>query len=597
MTETMLPKLIQPSPWLAYRTYEHSGQWRSIILNECDHEMIILEGAASAMWGAIEGGVYSCDLSDLATKHGQAESELVDFIDELAMAGLLACEKMSEPVSAKPAPITKRLEFASNTDEEYAMIEWATNHGFLYSAQWEVTFRCNEACVHCYNPGAAHSPHERNERKRNELTTQEAKRMLDALVRCGVFRLILSGGEATLRRDFFEIFAYARKLGFAVALYTNGQTATDDFIEKLAKLWPTSVSISVYSANPSVHDEITRVPNSFAKSIEALKKFQARGIKTYIKSIQMSHTVSGFELVQDLATSLGAGAEVDMHFSDGADGARLTGSLSVDDPVTLVSMAMTPSSPMYVGDSKTNFGAIKKDRDSTVCGSGVSFMYIDPEGNFSPCSSMPIGAVNIRDGGLEDHWKQSPIGKQGPWSCDILQASGEPSEGTLNWWQGIRLRDYRECGTHRRCSWCTKCPGLAYLQYGDVLGPSTVNCRNAGARMIAADLLQAGVNRDAVIGSDAIGFGRSSGIRRLPLIIQQPHAERSITCATGSCSGCVTTSAVGGNSTYSSFYPGLELDSGPHEIVSALRELDRFTKKFVGVLPSNPVDLARRSIG
>jgi hypothetical protein len=59
-------------------------------------------------------------------------------------------------------------------------------------------------------------------------------------------------------------------------------------------------------------------------------------------------------------------------------------------------------------------------------------------------------------------------------------------------WQDVKLQDYRECGTHDRCGWCNKCPGMALLEHGDLLAPSTMNCRLALARMYAAKLLRAG---------------------------------------------------------------------------------------------------------
>ena len=68
----------------------------------------------------------------------------------------------------------------------------------------------------------------------------------------------------------------------------------------------------------------------------------------------------------------------------------------------------------------------------------------------------------------------------------------------LSQWQDIRLEDYEECGTHRRCNWCVKCPGMAMMETGRPLAPSTTNCRIATARMFAAILLSKGLSKDAV---------------------------------------------------------------------------------------------------
>lgn len=577
---------IFPAPWTAFRTYRHRDECRAILFNELEHEMVLLEGAAASLWGAIEGGVDPRELESISCAQGLELSEVEDFIEELIEHRLLVREDSHIPTRANPAPIVQRLEFASNSTDELELIEWCMSRGFLYTVQWEGTYRCNESCVHCYNPGAAHHPDERPNRKRDELSTDEAKAIFKELAELGVFRLILSGGEITLRRDFFELVEYARKLGFSVAIYTNGLSADEAFVERLAALWPSSVSISIYSAEPELHDAITRVPNSFAKSVDALKRLNARGIKTYMKSPQMAHTVDGYEATRALAESIGAGPEIDMHFSDGADGASLTDALAVRSPRTLIRMAMTPGSPLSVGDASEGFGRMSKDQDATVCGSGTSIMYLDPEGKISPCASMPIGAVNIRDGGVADVWKRSPIGKHGPWSDDVDDPSNEERDAevnaeTIHWWQSIRLRDYRECSTHRRCGWCTKCPGLAYLEYGDVLGPSSLNCRNAGARMIAADLLEAGFTVDDLLEDERPAAPRVK--RSLPLVGVQPHESRLFNRINDD-------EALEGSearASYRSVYRGLDLNAGPASAAAALESLDRYVQRVWASKPES----------
>src|SRR6266478_1120374 len=83
--------------------------------------------------------------------------------------------------------------------------------GIPLSAHVDLTYRCNERCVHCY------LPHD----DRGEMTTAEYKDLLDQLADAGVFFLTISGGEPLLRKDLFEIIAHARALSFNVKLKTN----------------------------------------------------------------------------------------------------------------------------------------------------------------------------------------------------------------------------------------------------------------------------------------------------------------------------------------------------------------------------------------
>ncbi len=81
------------------------------------------------------------------------------------------------------------------------MNQRALDLGVPMSVHFDITYRCNERCVHCY---LDHDDH-------GEMTTAEIKRVLDELAAAGTFFLTLSGGEVLMRRDFFELLEYARR--------------------------------------------------------------------------------------------------------------------------------------------------------------------------------------------------------------------------------------------------------------------------------------------------------------------------------------------------------------------------------------------------
>src|SRR5258705_13722617 len=91
------------------------------------------------------------------------------------------------------------------------MNDKAMKLGIPLSVHMDVTYRCNERCVHCY------LDHD----DRGEMLTSEIKDILDQLAEAGVFFLTLSGGEPLVRKDLFEIIAHARSLLFNVKLKTN----------------------------------------------------------------------------------------------------------------------------------------------------------------------------------------------------------------------------------------------------------------------------------------------------------------------------------------------------------------------------------------
>ena len=159
------------------------------------------------------------------------------------------------------------------------------------SVQLDLTYRCNERCVHCY---LDHDDH-------GEMTTAEIKDLLDQMADAGVFYLTISGGEILMRRDFFEILEYARTRTFCVKLKTNGILIGKTEAEHLKALGVESVQISIYSHVPEVHDAITKLPGSLKHSIEAVRRLRAHGIPVIMANVLMVQNATDYAGVQALA--------------------------------------------------------------------------------------------------------------------------------------------------------------------------------------------------------------------------------------------------------------------------------------------------------
>ena len=106
------------------------------------------------------------------------------------------------------------------------MNQKALELGVPISVHLDVTYRCNERCVHCY---LDHDDH-------GEMTTAEIKDVLDQLAEAGVFFLTFSGGEVFMRRDFFEIVEYARRLLLNVKIKTNAVMIREKEARQLREL-------------------------------------------------------------------------------------------------------------------------------------------------------------------------------------------------------------------------------------------------------------------------------------------------------------------------------------------------------------------------
>src|SRR5580698_2612597 len=169
------------------------------------------------------------------------------------------------------------------------------------SVQVDLTYRCNERCVHCY---LDHHDH-------GEMTTAEIKHLLEEMAEAGVFILTFSGGEIFLRKDFFELLECARALTFCIKLKTNAVLIREAQAARLRDLGVESIQISIYSHRPDVHDAITKVPGSLRRSIDAVRFLKSQGLKVVMANVLMTENMQDYHDVRELAGELGAAYTLD----------------------------------------------------------------------------------------------------------------------------------------------------------------------------------------------------------------------------------------------------------------------------------------------
>ncbi len=324
--------------------------------------------------------------------------------------------------------------------------------GIPLSVQLDLTYRCNERCVHCY---LDHDDH-------GEMTTTEIKDLLDQLAAAGVFFLILSGGEIFLRKDLFEIVEYARKLLFAVKLKTNAVMIRDAKAKRIAALGVESVQISVYSHRAKVHDAITKVPGSFKRTIEGATLLKSNGVRVSFANVLMKHNAGDYPQVQALAAGLGVGYHVDPTITPMMDGDRSILDLNITPgeleqvfhESTLVGNAeefcAPPAGPLAQADAL----------DTLPCSAGHTACYISPYGDVFPCVQFPLLSGNVRKTRFLDIWQGSP---------------------ELREVRAITMADLQGCSSCAHGSSCSRCPGLAHME-GNMRGPSIQDCEKSFAR-------------------------------------------------------------------------------------------------------------------
>src|SRR5215469_10025411 len=178
------------------------------------------------------------------------------------------------------------------------------------SAHIDLTYRCNERCVHCYLP----------HHDAGELTTAEVNSVIRQLSDAGTLFLTLSGGEPLVRKDLFEIIAFARSLQFSVKLKTNAILIGAREATRLRALGVEKVQISIYSHLAEVHDAITRVKGSFARSVRAVGFLKEQELKVAIATILMKQNRDDYHEVLALARRLDVTCNLDPTITPFIDG-------------------------------------------------------------------------------------------------------------------------------------------------------------------------------------------------------------------------------------------------------------------------------------
>jgi AdoMet-dependent heme synthase len=327
----------------------------------------------------------------------------------------------------------------------------AMSLGIPLGAQLDLTYRCNERCIHCY---LDHNDH-------GEMTFAEITSLLDQMAEAGVFFLTISGGEIFLRPDLFDILAHARKLMFSVKIKTNALLIKEDQARQLAHLNVEAVQISIYSHRHDVHDGITLVKGSLERSLAGARHLIDAGVRVSFANVLMKQNLADYSQVKALAEQIGAAFTVDPTVTPMMDGDRSILDLNIG-PAALNEVVRDTELVDDDGFCAPPPGPYEADDAfaRVPCSAGHSSCYVSPYGDLYPCVQFPLPSGNVRTQKFIDIWRDSPQLKEV---------------------RSITLGDLQGCSSCGNQPTCTRCPGLAYME-GNMRGPSTQDCEKSFAR-------------------------------------------------------------------------------------------------------------------
>jgi len=171
---------------------------------------------------------------------------------------------------------------------------------------WNLTYRCNLKCKHCYADAG---------KKKPELSTDDAFTVVEKLseiAQIGLPALSFSGGEPLLRKDLFEVAAFANKKIPYLSVATNGTLLTKDNAKHLKDVGIDYVEISLDGATKDVHDSFRGVKGCFEKTMRGIRNSLDEGLETCIATTIQQHNKSEFKQLIKIVDELGI---MFMHFN------------------------------------------------------------------------------------------------------------------------------------------------------------------------------------------------------------------------------------------------------------------------------------------
>ena len=156
---------------------------------------------------------------------------------------------------------------------------------------WNITRACNLKCVHCYNDSGAG-------KTCNELSTSQAKAVLDDLAQFNVPSVLFSGGEPLMRPDLFELIEYAVQKGLRAVISTNGTLITADIAKKIKQMGVSYVGISLDGIGP-VNDKFRGVPGAFDRAVQGIRNCRDADVRTGLRLTLTKRNVQDLEALFD----------------------------------------------------------------------------------------------------------------------------------------------------------------------------------------------------------------------------------------------------------------------------------------------------------
>jgi len=333
-----------------------------------------------------------------------------------------------------------------------------------FMVSYSITTKCNLKCKHCYSEST-------DQVAPDELSTEEAFRLMDDLSRWGIGLLIIDGGEPLCREDLLDVVKYASSKGIRTTIGSNGTLIDEGMARKMLDAGVMSVAISVDGADAQTHDSFRGISGAFEQALKGVEACRAAGLPFQFNMVIRKETLPQLEDMLRLAVDSGANAA---EFFDLVAAGRAKQECreevlsrderkramewlvqSQEDCPIVIRVPACPMYPLLLQQKQIQPKHFPKEVLQRVpyygrgCAAGMPMGYVMvlSNGEVNPCMLLQVKLGNIREQSIISIWENSPVLAK------------------------LRQRELLkgDCGNCLYKVTCSGCRGRAYEETGDMM--------------------------------------------------------------------------------------------------------------------------------
>jgi radical SAM protein with 4Fe4S-binding SPASM domain len=295
-----------------------------------------------------------------------------------------------------------------------------------YVVSWNLTYRCNLACEHCYlDAGGKPLVEDAAFSDRSELDTAQCFKVVDDIAAFAPEAVtILTGGEPLLRRDILEIVRYASAKGLWVVVGTNGVKITPTLAGLLLKEGVRGLSLSLDALDPERHDRFRRVTGAWRNTVDGARILKTAGLPFIVQTTVGAHNVGELAAIAAFAHDELRASVWNLYFLVPTGRGAFVSDISPDEYDGVLAELSTIQKA-YQGKMLVNAKCaphyvktlIEQDQDSPFlktytggaggCPAGTHYLGIRPNGDVTPCPYLPVFGGNLKEESLANVWAHS----------------------------------------------------------------------------------------------------------------------------------------------------------------------------------------------